>query len=676
MASKAGVSQVLNRYTYASTLSHLRRCNTPLGREGKIAKPRQLHNTHWGMVCPAETPEGQACGLVKNLALMAHISVGSPSAPVLEFLEEWGMESLEENAHSSTGLTKVFVNGVWMGVHRDPSNLVKTIRTLRRRDDISPEVSVVRDIRERELRVYTDSGRVCRPLFTVEDNQLKIQQEHVRWIQQKYRIDEETQLQIPYAWDSLVRHGVVEYLDAEEEETVMICMTPEDLMESRIMRQGLTPNPDADFDPAARLKSVASAHTWTHCEIHPSMILGICASIIPFPDHNQSPRNTYQSAMGKQAMGIYLTNFIVRSDTMANILYYPQKPLATTRSMEYLKFRELPAGQNAIVAILCYSGYNQEDSVIMNQSSIDRGLFRSLYYRTYMDTEKKSGIQQLEEFEKPTRETTLRMKHGTYDKLEDDGLIAPGIGVTGEDIIIGKTAPIPPDSEELGQRTRNHTRRDVSTPLKSTENGIVDQVLITTNGDGQKFVKIRVRSTRIPQIGDKFASRHGQKGTIGITYRQEDMPFTAEGITPDIIINPHAIPSRMTIGHLVECLLSKLATIVGNEGDATPFTDLTVDSVSDYLRENGYQSRGLEVMYHGHTGRKLQAQVYLGPTYYQRLKHMVDDKIHSRARGPVQILTRQPVEGRSRDGGLRFGEMEVCTRLVACVQSYSLSFLP
>ncbi|KAI0735010.1 DNA-dependent RNA polymerase II second largest subunit [Earliella scabrosa] len=653
MSAKAGVSQVLNRYTYASTLSHLRRCNTPLGREGKIAKPRQLHNTHWGMVCPAETPEGQACGLVKNLSLMSCISVGTLSAPVIEFLEEWGLESLEENAHASTPCTKVFVNGVWMGVHRDPASLVKTLRKLRRKDDINCEVSVVRDIRERELRLYTDAGRVCRPLFIVENQQLLVQKRH---IENLARGKEDPTFE--YNWDSLIKEGVIELLDAEEEETVMICMTPEDLENSRLQATGDTMHDEENDDPSARLKAPTMAHTWTHCEIHPSMILGVCASIIPFPDHNQSPRNTYQSAMGKQAMGIYLTNFLVRMDTMANILYYPQKPLATTRSMEYLRFRELPAGQNAIVAILCYSGYNQEDSVIMNQSSIDRGLFRSIYYRSYMDLEKKSGVQQLEEFEKPTRDTTLRMKHGTYDKLEEDGLIAPGTNVNGEDIIIGKTAPIPPDSEELGQRTRTHTKRDVSTPLKSTEQGIVDQVLITTNAEGQKFVKIRVRSTRIPQIGDKFASRHGQKGTIGITYRQEDMPFTAEGITPDIIINPHAIPSRMTIGHLVECLLSKLATLIGNEGDATPFTDLTVESVSKFLRQKGYQSRGLEVMYHGHTGRKLQAQVYLGPTYYQRLKHMVDDKIHSRARGPVQILTRQPVEGRSRDGGLRFGEME------------------
>ncbi|KIY51271.1 DNA-directed RNA polymerase II, subunit 2 [Fistulina hepatica ATCC 64428] len=653
MASKAGVSQVLNRYTYASTLSHLRRCNTPLGREGKIAKPRQLHNTHWGMVCPAETPEGQACGLVKNLALMACISVGSYSAPVIDFLEEWGLESLEENAHSSTPCTKVFVNGVWMGVHRDPANLAKTIRKLRRKDDISPEVSVVRDVRERELRIFTDAGRVCRPLFIVENQQLLIQKKHIQWLNAGVKDDGST-----FQWEQLIKDGIIELLDAEEEETVMISMTPEDLETSRLQSSGIETQDEEDFDPAARLKAGINTHTWTHCEIHPSMILGICASIIPFPDHNQSPRNTYQSAMGKQAMGIFLTNFLIRMDTMANILYYPQKPLATTRSMEYLKFRELPAGQNAIVAILCYSGYNQEDSVIMNQSSIDRGLFRSMFYRSYMDLEKTSGVQQLEQFEKPSRDTTIRMKHGTYDKLDDDGLIAPGTGVNGEDIIIGKTAPIPPDSEELGQRTRNHTRRDVSTPLKSTESGIVDQVLVTTNADGHKFVKIRVRSTRVPQIGDKFASRHGQKGTIGITYRQEDMPFTAEGIVPDIIINPHAIPSRMTIGHLVECLLSKVATLIGNEGDATPFTDLTVESVSRFLRQKGYHSRGLEVMYHGHTGRKLQAQVYLGPTYYQRLKHMVDDKIHSRARGPVQILTRQPVEGRSRDGGLRFGEME------------------
>ncbi|KAG0031509.1 DNA-dependent RNA polymerase II [Podila clonocystis] len=656
MQSRAGVSQVLNRYTFASTLSHLRRCNTPIGRDGKLAKPRQLHNTHWGMVCPAETPEGQACGLVKNLALMSAISVGSPSAPIIEFLEEWGMENLEElTANNILDATKVFVNGVWAGVHRDPGSLVNTLKRLRRNMDINSEVSIVKDIREKELRMYTDAGRCLRPLFIVEDQHLLLRKEHVEELSRGPYFDDDGKAMEPWGWNDLLSNGIVEFVDAEEEETIMICMTPDDLAESRQVDHVQQPK-----DAAQRVKGTSSSslHTWTHCEIHPSMILGICASIIPFPDHNQSPRNTYQSAMGKQAMGIYVTNYQVRMDTLANILYYPQKPLATTRSMEYLRFRELPAGQNAVVAILCYSGYNQEDSVIMNQSSIDRGLFRSVYFRTYMDQEKKIGMTTMEEFEKPTREHVLRLRHGTYEKLDDDGLIAPGTRVSGDDIIIGKTKPIPVDSTEMGQRTGSHSKLDASTPLRSTETGIVDQVMLTTNHEGVKFVKVRVRSTRVPQMGDKFASRHGQKGTIGITYRQEDMPFTCEGITPDIIINPHAIPSRMTIGHLVECLLSKVSTLEGSEGDATPFTDVTVEAISEALKKHNYQQRGFEVMYNGHTGRKLAAQVFLGPTYYQRLKHMVDDKIHSRARGPVQILTRQPVEGRSRDGGLRFGEME------------------
>ncbi|ODV89378.1 hypothetical protein CANCADRAFT_32658 [Tortispora caseinolytica NRRL Y-17796] len=665
MSSRAGVSQVLNRYTFSSTLSHLRRTNTPIGRDGKLAKPRQLHNTHWGLICPAETPEGQACGLVKNLSLMSCISVGSPSQPIVLFLEEWGMEPLEDYVpHASPNSTRVFVNGVWIGTHRDPAQLVETMRTLRRRGDISPEASIIRDIREREFKIFTDAGRVYRPLFIVDTDEnsptkgdIMLRKEHVqKLLNAEEEIDDEGN---PYGWSSLVRSGVVEYIDAEEEETIMIAMTPEDLQLSKQAQAGDAPI-EEELDPSQRVRPAFNPHarTWSHCEIHPSMILGICASIIPFPDHNQSPRNTYQSAMGKQAMGVFLTNYSTRMDTMANILYYPQKPLATTRSMEFLKFRELPAGQNAIVAILCYSGYNQEDSVVMNQGSIDRGLFRSLFFRSYMDQERRIGMSVVEEFERPTRQTALGLKHGTYDKLDADGLISAGVRVSGEDIIIGKTTPISPDSEELGQRTKFHTKRDASTPLRSTESGLVDQVLLTTNQEGLKFVKVRMRTTKVPQIGDKFASRHGQKGTIGVTYRNEDMPFTAEGMVPDIIINPHAIPSRMTVAHLIECLLSKVSSLSGLEGDATPFTDVTVDAVSTLLREHGYQSRGFEVMYNGHTGKKLMAQVFFGPTYYQRLRHMVDDKIHARSRGPVQILTRQPVEGRSRDGGLRFGEME------------------
>ncbi|KAH7546013.1 hypothetical protein FEM48_Zijuj01G0155800 [Ziziphus jujuba var. spinosa] len=599
-STRTGVSQVLNRLTYASTLSHLRRINSPIGREGKLAKPRQLHNSQWGMMCPAETPEGQACGLVKNLALMVCITVGSDAYPILEFLEEWGTESLEEISPAVIPQsTKIFVNGCWVGIHRDADMLVKALWRLRRRAhnyanastlaqvDVNAEVGVVRDICLKELRIYTDGGRCSRPLFIVEKQRLLIKKKDIHALQQRESLEDG-------GWHDLVSKGFIEYIDTEEEETTMISMTINDLVQARLN------------------KEKTYSDTYTHCEIHPSLILGVCASIIPFPDHNQ--------------------------DTMAYVLYYPQKPLVTTRAMEHLHFRQLPAGINAIVAIACYSGYNQEDSVIMNQSSIDRGFFRSLFFHSYRDEEKKMGTLVNDEFGRPERANTMGMRHGSYDKLDDDGLA-------------------PPD-EAQGQAASRYTRRDHSISLRHGEAGIVDQVLLTTNADGLRFVKVRVRSARIPQIGDKFSSRHGQKGTVGMTYTQEDLPWTVEGITPDIIVNPHAIPSRMTIGQLIECIMGKVAAYMGKEGDATPFTDVTVDNVSKALHKCGYQMRGIETMYNGHTGQRLTAMIFLGPTYYQRLKHMVDDKVHSRGRGPVQILTRQPTEGRSRNGGLRLGEME------------------
>ncbi len=625
-AAKAGVAQVLNRLTFMATLSHLRRLNTPIGREGKLAPPRQLHNTQWGMVCPAETPEGHAIGLVKNLALMACISVGSSPVTVLEFLQEWTTESLLDVSPSTIpSATKIFVNGDWVGINRSPDNLVKQLRSLRRHNDFASEVSIVRDIQQQELRIYTEAGRVARPLFVVEQQKLALKKRHIADLQRKELTE--------YGWKALLENGLVELIDPEEEETTMIAMAIDDLHKAR-------------RDPAR-----AYVTTYTHSEIHPSMILGIAASIIPFPDHNQSPRNTYQSAMGKQAMGMYITNYQLRMDTLAHVLFYPQKPLCTTRAMEYMHFRELPSGQNVVVAVSCYSGYNQEDSVILNQSSIDRGMFRSIFFRSYRDEAKEQ-----EEFERPSPDTCMATRHGSYDKIDDDGLIAPGTRVSGDDIIIGKTTPMRVADD--APRNQRHTKKDTSIAARAAETGIIDQVMVTVTESGHKFVKVRLRSVRKPQIGDKFSSRHGQKGTCGITYRQEDMPFNQEGISPDLIMNPHAIPSRMTIGQLVECLLGKVAANTGDEGDATPFTDVTVEQISQQLHRVGYQMRGFEVMYNGHTGRRMEAQLFLGPTYYQRLKHLVDDKIHSRSRGPVQILTRQPVEGRSRDGGLRFGEME------------------
>jgi DNA-directed RNA polymerase II subunit RPB2 len=325
--------------------------------------------------------------------------------------------------------------------------------------------------------------------------------------------------------------------------------------------------------------------------------------------------------------------------------------------MEFLKFKDLPAGINAIVAIMCYTGYNQEDSVIMNQSSIDRGLFRSAFFRTYTSEQVVKSKLKHEQFEIPNKKECAKIRSGNYAKLDVEGLIPPGTKVRGEDIIIGKTGLIMMETDEELKVTKRKT--DLSESIRPSEEGTIESVMLTSNRDGYTIAKVKCRSVRVPQIGDKFASRHGQKGTIGMTYRQEDMPFTCEGVTPDIIVNPHAIPSRMTIGHLIECLSSKVAAIRGCEGDSTPFSEKQqVNEIWNELHKLGYQKYGNETVFNGFTGRKVDMLIFFGPTYYQRLKHMVDDKIFSRARGPVQILTRQPTEGRARSGGLRFGEME------------------
>ena len=637
---KTGVAQVLQRLTFMSSLSHLRRLNTPLQKTGKITKPRQLHNTHWGMLCPAETPEGQACGLVKNLSLMTFVSVGTPSKTIKEILDNYAeFQKLSEvQPYSIRGKSKIFINGSWIGITDKPETIMKGLINQRRRAILSKEISIVNSFKNREIRIYTDSGRTQRPLFIVENHENMNGLNELRLKITKNNIQDLENKKINF--DELVNNGIIEYLDVEEEEVSMIAMKISDLTSHK------------DY-----------CSTYTHCEIHPAMILGVSASIIPFPDHNQSPRNVYQSAMGKQAIGVYCSNFNLRMDTLAHLLFYPQRPLVVTQSMEYLKFKDLPAGINAIVAIMCYTGYNQEDSVIMNQSSIDRGMFRTAFFRTYIAEEKREARLKFETIEVPDRQDTMGIRHGVYSKLDCEGLISPGTRVSGDDIIIGKTGLIKMEDDleiDVDNDISNISKRkqDISEAMRPNENGVIESVMLTTDRQGFKLAKVKTRSIRIPQIGDKFASRHGQKGTIGMTYSQEDLPFTLEGITPDIIVNPHAIPSRMTIGHLIECLGSKVSALRGFESDATPFTDVTVDSISEDLHKLGYQKYGNEAVFNGFTGRKIDMMIFFGPTYYQRLKHMVEDKIFSRARGPLQILTRQPTEGRARNGGLRFGEME------------------
>ncbi|UYV74411.1 POLR2B [Cordylochernes scorpioides] len=620
--SRTGVSQVLNRLTFIATVSHLRRVMAPTGRDSKLIRPRQLHNTHWGKFCPAETPEGQATGLVKNMALMSSVSIETSPLLILQILEQNGMETLDEISKSSLNLVKVFVNGCFVGVSHDPMTLIRTLRQFRSKlKDLLAGTSVTYTIEYSEIQIFTDEGRILRPVLVVEDHKLLLTKRDVEAIESGHS-----------DWNHLVATGKIVYVDTSEEQNVRIALKPEDLRQAY----------------------------YNYCEFHPSVILGTCASIIPFPQHNQSPRNIYQSAMGKQAIGIYITNFHARMDTRGHILWYPQKPLIATRPMEHLRYREMPAGINAIVAIMSYTGYNQEDSIIFNTSSIQRGLFRSYSYRSYTEIEDKQNFQAIETFEKPCKKSCLMIKDANYDKLDEDGIISPGTRVSKNDVLVGKTVFVGESEEDetTGARSRIITRdASLGFPLES---GIVDKVMLTTNENGMKMCKVRVRTMEVPQIGDKFSSRHGQKGTCGMVYNEENMPFTAEGIMPDLIINPHALPSRMTLGHLNECLMGKAVALEGGEGDGTAFakTFFKPEEIGNVLTSMGYHKHGNEVMYSAFTGKKILNQIFIGPTYYQRLRHMVDDKIHARARGPVTQLVRQPLEGRRRGGGLRFGEME------------------
>ena len=643
-AIKTGVSQVLNRLSYLSTLSHLRRLSSTGDKNGKLTKPRHLHNTHWGLICPAETPEGHSCGLVKNLAITSFITIGSPANPIMDLLEELGVRILGDNEEEKNNkIFKVFVNGSWIGTHKNSYEIVKNLKYLRKKRNLREEISISLDIENREVRIFSDSGRITRPLLVLKELKPEFKDKNLAIkIEKDLVLEKLTGLNLTkdVFFTDLLKEGILELIDAEEEETCLIAMS---------------------LDEAIDQISVDTEIKFSHCELHPSSILGVCGSMIPFPDHNQSPRNTYQSAMGKQAIGINCSNFNLRMDTMCHLLYYPQKPLVITRSMNFLNLDKFPNGINAIVAIACYGGYNQEDSIILSQDAVDRGIFRSFFYRTYKDEEKNKLGGKKETFEIPNQKDCAGLKLGCYDKLDFDGLICEGIKVSGDDIIIGKTTPC-----DLGKLKSSYTpvkrvyknKKDASIGVKSFESGIVDKVMIGKTEYGNKMVKVRIRSVRIPQVGDKFASRHGQKGIVGMLYKQTDLPFTKEGIVPDIIMNPHAIPSRMTIGHLLECLLSKVSALEGLIGDGTPFCKLKIETIAEKLQKFEFNQYGWETMFNGFTGEKINSPIFIGPTYYQRLKHMVDDKIHSRARGPVQILTRQPSEGRSRDGGLRFGEME------------------
>ena len=631
--NKIGVSQVLNRMNYSAGISHLRRITTPIEKTGKLIAPRKQHNTQYGYICPAETPEGHGVGVVKNMATTTMITIFSSPITIYAFIQ--GLNKLislrEATIEQKHEHTRVFLNGSWIGMllNKETEEVVDILKNAKRSGKLHIYTGIVWKNSYKELWLTTEAGRVTRPLYYAPAIREIAADKTGKLKEQILAINDWNQLMM---WESPTGNHLFEYIDAGETDGAYIAMNYE--------------------------KAVADPTT-THCEIHPSVILGTTASYIPFPDHNQSPRNAYQSSMGKQAMGIYSLNFRERFDAMSHVLCYPEIPMVSPFMSKFYGAQSLPAGQNIIVAIMTYTGYNQEDSNMINRASLDRGRFRSIFYRTYKDEERKNQSSGDEEkFCHPDPVETKHIKNANYDKVGDDGFVPKDVYVTPDDVLIGKVVPLRvPTGAVLPAGAKKS--RDVSKMPRNNESGYVDKVYKNRNGEGYSFVKIRMRQDRIPEIGDKFSSRHGQKGTMGMILNPEDMPQTSTGLVPDIIINPHCIPSRMTIAQLMETLMSKLGCEAGCLGDGSPFGDTTVEGLASMLRDRyGLEPYGNEIMYNGYTGRQMETSIFIGPCYYQRLRHCSADKMHSRASGPLVMLTRQPAEGRAREGGLRFGEME------------------
>ena len=651
---RMGLIQDLSRLSYFSFISHLRKTNVPLDSSAKVVGPRLLHGTQWGLECPIHTPDGGNIGLHKHLSIMTHITSGTPGYPFLNWLRERGMTLLEEaSLEYISQSTKVFINGGWVGIVNNPKYIYDYLKLYRRNGLFSIFTSIEWDIMRKEILILTDAGRAMRPIFYMMTPELiswkreeiikKIEDKKITWKEltmgfSKKNYDIPINNKKIFKSVDIYKFGenadllkiwgnVVEYIDTQEEEGAYISMKSDNI------KIGKT----------------------THVEIHPSLILGIMANMVIFPENNPLPRDLFSCGQSKQAISLYNTNYQNRIDKMGIILNYGQIPIVKSRYLKFTTNEEHPYGENVIVAIACYSGYNVEDAIIVNQGSLDRGLFRTTYFNMYESREESSkvmGTNVDSKFCNTHNSNVIRLKPGyDYNHLDEVGLVKENTKLDEHIVLIGKCTT---DINEA------NTYTDASIVPKKGQKGYVDKSFMTDGEEGFRLAKIRVRHERIPAIGDKFCSRAGQKGTIGIVLPEEDMPFATNGIRPDIIVNPHAFPSRMTIGHLIESLVGKACVLNGSYSDCTAWVNDGPQQAifGEMLTKQGFHSSGTEVLYNGMNGKQIEADIYFGPTYYLRLKHMVKDKMNSRARGPRTVLTRQTVQGRANNGGLRIGEMD------------------
>ena len=608
IGERSGVTQNMSKNNYLDMLSSLQRVSSMLPDEQENFLARMLHPTHYGRFCPTETPEGTEIGLRKNLAILARIS------NAIDLDEKATIKQLQSLGLNEESGKDVFFNGKYIGMAKDINGFVQAVRNERRKGNLASELSVASDSPAKTIVISTEVGRVLRPLIVVDLGASRLKDEHLVLLEQG-----------SLNWKELVKEGVVEYIDASEEEDAFVAQNPE---------------------------SITDKHT--HVEIDPVAIFGLVTSLVPFANHDQSARLLRGSKTLRQSLGLYAANYLVRLDTNSSILHYPQNPIVKSFVFDTLKL--YPAGQNIVVAVMPYEGYNLEDATILNKASVERGMGRSTYFKPYESIEFNYAGGLKDEITIPDKDVAGYRTEAAYRLLEDDGIIYPEAQLSSSEVIIGRTTP--PKFLSEARNLSIQSKKEGSVAIKQGESGIVDSVFITTDSEGNKIARIRIRDHRIPEPGDKFSTPHGQKGVVGLLADPKDIPFTSKGVKPDLIFNPHGIPSRMTVGYMIEVLAGKVGAVTGSFIDGTPFTGAKVEDLEKQLAHMGFSFDGKEEMYDGVTGRKMDARIYIGNMYYLKLVHMVKNKLQARASGKVTLLTRQPVEGRARGGALRLGEME------------------